>query len=570
MADSFDPNANNVVNSIAVKADGKILAGGTFTSIGGQPRSLFAPLSNDTAALQNVAVTQTTITWTRGGSSPQFTRVTFESSTDNVNYTLVGNGTAVGSNWTLTGLSLATGQNIYIRARGYYRSGYENGSESTTESVRNAFLRSDPTPTPTPIPTHPAQPTPTTTPTCPPVITQSTSQAITAGNSASCNSGPPGFFHADNSYWRAFNMATFTGSQQYNVTSVSFGIETANAAGTGTTQPVTVRLYTETIGVFPLGTQTQIATTTVNVADQALTVLTVPLVATVPAGTTELIMEVFTPDGTGAGNRFLIGSNAAGETGPGYTSAASCLILVPTLLTVTGSPNMHLVFNVNGSCGVTPTPTPTVTPTPLPHRQRPLPQQRRPRLRQQHRYRHATATATPTATATATPTATATKHRHPNANTTQQPPPRLQRPPPQQRQAGYAQQLPLPPRLQRPPPQQRQHGYTNSYRTPQRPLPQQRRPPTPTATATPLYSDRHPNSDKHGYTNSYRYPNSDRYANSYRHGYANQLPLQPHPQLHQRQHDTGTPTATPTAPTHVNTTAPHPQRLLQRPQRVRR
>ena len=82
------------VHSIAVQADGKILAGGAFTSIGGQPRSHFARLSNDTAALQNLAVTQTTITWTRGGSSPQFTRVTFEYSTDNVNYTPLGNGTA--------------------------------------------------------------------------------------------------------------------------------------------------------------------------------------------------------------------------------------------------------------------------------------------------------------------------------------------------------------------------------------------------------------------------------------------------------------------------------------------
>ena len=128
------------VFSIAVQADGKILAGGDFTSIGGQTRNLFARLSNDTAALQNLAVTQTTITWTRGGSSPQFTRVTFESSTDNVNYTPLGNGTAAGSNWTLTGLNLPTGQNLYIRARGYYRSGYQNGSESITESVRNAFI----------------------------------------------------------------------------------------------------------------------------------------------------------------------------------------------------------------------------------------------------------------------------------------------------------------------------------------------------------------------------------------------------------------------------------------------
>src|SRR5438552_2183570 len=140
LADSFDPNANVGVNSIAVQADGKILVGGDFTNIDGQPRNLFARLSNGTAALQNLAATQTTVTWTRGGSSPQFTRVPFEYSTDNVNYTSLGNGTATGSNWTLTGLNLPTGQNFYIRARGYYSSGYLNGSESITESVRNAFL----------------------------------------------------------------------------------------------------------------------------------------------------------------------------------------------------------------------------------------------------------------------------------------------------------------------------------------------------------------------------------------------------------------------------------------------
>ncbi len=140
LADSFNPNANEDVYSITVQADGKILAGGGFTSIGGQPRSPFARLSNDTAALQNLAVTQTTVTWTRGGSSPQFTRVTFEYSYDNVNYFPLGNGTAAGSNWALTGLTLSTGQTFYIRARGYYRSGYLNGSESITESVRYVFI----------------------------------------------------------------------------------------------------------------------------------------------------------------------------------------------------------------------------------------------------------------------------------------------------------------------------------------------------------------------------------------------------------------------------------------------
>jgi hypothetical protein len=128
------------VFTIALQADGKIVVGGLFSHIGGQPRIGYARLSNDTAALQDLAVTKTSVTWTRAGSSPQLGRVTFENSTDNVNYTFLGNGVGVGSNWTLTGLNLSLGQNIYIRARGHYRSGYENASESSVESVRNAFL----------------------------------------------------------------------------------------------------------------------------------------------------------------------------------------------------------------------------------------------------------------------------------------------------------------------------------------------------------------------------------------------------------------------------------------------
>ena len=146
-----------------MQADGKILAGGVFTSIGGQPRSHFARLSNDTAALQNLAVTQTTITWTRGGSSPQFTRVTFEYSTDNVNYTPLGNGTPAGSNWTLTGLNLPTGQNFYIRARGYYRSGESTARRASRNQCGMLFWLGrrqlqlphrlqPPNPTPTPTP----------------------------------------------------------------------------------------------------------------------------------------------------------------------------------------------------------------------------------------------------------------------------------------------------------------------------------------------------------------------------------------------------------------------------------
>lgn len=142
-ADSFDPNANDTVYSLALQPDGKILAGGLFTSIGGEPRTAFARLSNDTAALQELIVTQTTITWTRAGSSPQFTTVFFSYSTDNLTYTPLGQGFTYdnsGGNWLLWGQSFPTEQNIYIRARGYYRGGYINSSESITDSMQNAFV----------------------------------------------------------------------------------------------------------------------------------------------------------------------------------------------------------------------------------------------------------------------------------------------------------------------------------------------------------------------------------------------------------------------------------------------
>ena len=150
-------------------------------------------------------------------------------------------------------------------------------------------------------------------------------------------------------------MGTFAGGNTYYVTSVDFGIESATANPTPGTQPVTVRLHTQTTGTFPGGTRTQIATATVNVANQTLTVLNVPLAVTVPEGTTQLIMEVNTPDGTTTQNSLFIGSNTAAETAPSYISAPDCALPNPVTTASIGFPNMHIVMNVNGIC---PTPTP--------------------------------------------------------------------------------------------------------------------------------------------------------------------------------------------------------------------
>ena len=213
-------------------------------------------------------------------------------------------------------------------------------------------------------------PTPTPGGSCPPTITESTSQDITSGNSVACNDNNTGFT-VENHYWRAFDMSDFTGGLAYNITSVSFGIEQATSGG-GTGQPLTVNLYANHGAPFPGGDwQSNLIGTSgsINIPDQSLAIFNQPITATVPAGTLELVMEVTNPDGVAAGNMFFVGSNASSETAPSYLSAADCGINDPTTTAAIGFPNMHIVFNVNGTCpGGTPTPTaaPRHTPTPRP------------------------------------------------------------------------------------------------------------------------------------------------------------------------------------------------------------
>ena len=207
---------------------------------------------------------------------------------------------------------------------------------------------------------HPLQPSGI----CPPTITQSTSQAIVT-NSVSCSDAGVGTL--ENHYWRAFNMDTFTGGQAYDITSVEFGIEQALSLF-GTDQPLTVNLYANHGSPFPLGDwQSNLLASSgeIRIPNQEFTIFNVPLTATVPAGTLELVMEVLSPDQTVEHNFFIIGSNPDPETGPSYLSAPDCGNPDPVATRCIGFPDMHYVFNVNGSCAGgsgTPTPTPTATP----------------------------------------------------------------------------------------------------------------------------------------------------------------------------------------------------------------
>ena len=142
---TLNQGSESTVNALAIQPDGKIVVGGSFVYFGTpymDLKSYFVRIANNMAALQelNVANDGESITWLRSGASPEVWRVTFELSTDGEAFTSLGDGTHISGGWQLQGLSLLHGQNLWIRARGFYNSGQYNGSGLIVESVRNVYL----------------------------------------------------------------------------------------------------------------------------------------------------------------------------------------------------------------------------------------------------------------------------------------------------------------------------------------------------------------------------------------------------------------------------------------------
>jgi uncharacterized delta-60 repeat protein len=114
-------------NSLALQADGKILVGGGFWTLAGQPVSGLCRLNNTDPATESLTFDASTITWLRGGASPEVWRTTFEFSNDGANWASLGAGARTAGGWQLTSVSLPS-TNGTIRARGYVTGGEYNGS----------------------------------------------------------------------------------------------------------------------------------------------------------------------------------------------------------------------------------------------------------------------------------------------------------------------------------------------------------------------------------------------------------------------------------------------------------
>ena len=130
---TFNPGASGTVDALAVQGDGAILAGGSFATLGGVARTNIGRLINTDPATQSLTSDGSSITWLRGGASPEVWRTTFEASTNGVDWVSLGAGSRIAGGWQLTGLSLPAIRNF--RARGFLTGGEYNGSAWFVESI---------------------------------------------------------------------------------------------------------------------------------------------------------------------------------------------------------------------------------------------------------------------------------------------------------------------------------------------------------------------------------------------------------------------------------------------------
>jgi hypothetical protein len=165
-------------------------------------------------------------------------------------------------------------------------------------------------------------------------------------------------FTTENSYYRTFPISEAGITVPFNITEIQFAVERSTPGGGAATQPAEIRLgrYSGTVNApsFALASLQQLAVAAIQIPVNATTVTT-PISAFTPNTLTlqpadVLYVELFIPDGRGAGNIFYIGSNAGTETHPSYIRANDCGTAAPTSYdTVVGDPAIRLILSVTGT-----------------------------------------------------------------------------------------------------------------------------------------------------------------------------------------------------------------------------
>ena len=138
------------VCALGLQADGSILVGGSFDTLNGQARGRMGRLRNGQPAVQSLTLSGPTLTWLRGGASPEVGRATFEASINSGStWWPLGPGVRNAGGWQFSGLPPLP--NLSFRARGFIAAGTGNASGWLVESGAGAPLI---TAQPQPLRTH--------------------------------------------------------------------------------------------------------------------------------------------------------------------------------------------------------------------------------------------------------------------------------------------------------------------------------------------------------------------------------------------------------------------------------
>lgn len=180
-------------------------------------------------------------------------------------------------------------------------------------------------------------------------LSQASSTMVVAGNTLVCSSNVNNVpeYTLQNHFYRVFKLSDFGITTTFTAERVDFAVESADTVANS--QTVTVRLHTMTGTTLNNAALTLLYGQNVTVADGATTMavtLTSPVV--VPAGST-LVLELFAPGFTTAGNFFYPGSNAASETGPSYIRGDDCGIAEPVAYSTVGPDPVSLILSVTGT-----------------------------------------------------------------------------------------------------------------------------------------------------------------------------------------------------------------------------
>ena len=165
--------------------------------------------------------------------------------------------------------------------------------------------------------------------------------------------------HDDNSYWRTFSHCGFPFglNEPISVLGVRFGIENSIPGIGFDTQPVVVRIHSDPDGgdPAPISSLQLLYEETFEVPPVASEFYCASLATPFEIDcSTDLVVEIFTPDGQAQGHLFYIGSSASPQTLPSYLSAPDCGIPDAVDLALLGFPDMHLTIDLLAESTVPP------------------------------------------------------------------------------------------------------------------------------------------------------------------------------------------------------------------------